>query len=140
MQWLTLPAIIFAEVYAQHASGKSLLHRGPLSLCCIATWLRGSLLTVVERLIGVLDDVDVRKDNEAFLDHLIDERQEGTELFGGVDGREHDGTMMGREQRLVFVQTVVCAVAENTSINGNAGDVVGSHGFNQGFIERLILP
>ncbi len=77
MQWLTLPFVRFREMNAQHSRLELFFH--------------GSLL-VVDDLRGpvrVLDDVSVGENDQTLLDHLLDNRQKGVQLFLGIDDGEH---------------------------------------------------
>ena len=40
--------------------------------------------------MGVFNDVDIREDDQTFLEHLFDEGQKCMESLGGVDGGKHD--------------------------------------------------
>lgn len=53
-------------------------------------WIARRPCAFVRRSIGVLDNVDVRKHNKPFFDHLLNQGQNRAEFFRRVDGREHD--------------------------------------------------
>jgi hypothetical protein len=72
------------------------------------------------------------------LNHRIENREEGAEFFFG--DREHHRAIVREMKSRVFVNSAVGAVAENSGIHGDACDVVGSHAFDQRFVQRLIVP
>src|SRR6266568_4931080 len=101
---------------------------------------RWNFLAGVEGAIGVLDDVNVREDHQALLHHLVNEGKERAQLLRGVDGRKHHGAVVGGEQRLVFMDATVGAVAEDAAVDRHSGNIVGAHGFDERLVERLVLP
>ena len=70
MQGLPLPLVVLAKVDAEDTACELFLHGHP-SGC----GLSGSLADI-GGAIGVADDVNIRKDDEAFFEHLFDEGAE----------------------------------------------------------------
>src|SRR5450631_1934791 len=94
----------------------------------------------IERPIGVLDNVHVGKYHQPFLDHLVYKRKKRAQFFGRINDREHNRAMVIGEWRFVFVYPPMRSIAKDAAIHRDSRNVVGAHGRDQGFVERLVLP
>src|ERR1700749_4413931 len=90
--------------------------------------------------MGVLDDVDIRENDQPLLNHPVDYWQDFFELFFRIHNRNHDGVVMGKMQRFLLVDSAMCTIAENAPIDRRSRKIVGPHCADQGFMQWLVLP
>src|SRR5713226_8461306 len=111
-------------------------------------WMRNSLAACTS-CIGTFrhfvaadkpDNVNIRDDDETVFQHAFDCLRGSCDFFHAVDYRHHHRHVAHRVEKALSMLMALCAVAENTAVNGRAGDLHHSQLLDDCVVKGFRVP
>src|ERR1043166_558547 len=84
------------------------------------------------RAVRILDDLAVAEEDQPFLNHLFQERQEAADAFFGIHDLDLDRKIGGDIQQRGAMNTAVCAISLDALQDGRAGQSLLPGALNNG--------